>query len=60
MFIVEYIFKFILFCIIFFFLELSDDDDDIDDILEGCEVLNKNDEEIMEEYFERIKDFWIE
>lgn len=44
----------------FFFLELSDDDDDIDDILEGCEVLNKNDEEIMEEYFERTKDFWIE
>lgn len=46
--------------VLFFFLELSDDDDDIDDILEGCEVLNKNDEEIMEEYFERIKDFWIE
>lgn len=40
--------------------ESSDDDDDIDDILEGCEVPNKNDEETMEEYFERTKDFWIE
>lgn len=48
-------------CIVsYFFLESSDDDDDIDDILEGCEVPNKNDEETMEEYFERTKDFWIE
>lgn len=48
-------------CIVsFFFLESSDDDDDIDDILEGCEVPKKNDEETMEEYFERTKDFWIE
>lgn len=44
----------------FSFLESSDDDDDIDDILEGCEVPNKNDEETIEEYFERTKDFWIE
>lgn len=44
----------------FFFPLESSDDDDIDDILEGCEVPNKNDEETMEDYFERTKDFWIE
>ncbi|XP_061197077.1 kelch domain-containing protein 4-like [Saccostrea echinata] len=40
--------------------EDSSDDDDIEDILEGCDVPTKNEDENMEQYFERTKDFWVE
>ncbi|XP_071172959.1 kelch domain-containing protein 4-like [Mytilus edulis] len=38
----------------------DEDDDDLDDILEGCDVPKKNEDEPVNDYFERTKEFWLE
>ncbi|XP_048751852.1 kelch domain-containing protein 4-like isoform X2 [Ostrea edulis] len=40
--------------------EESSSDDDIEDILEGCDIPLRTEDESVEDYFERTKDFWIE
>ena len=32
----------------------------MDDILEGCDVPERIDDEKLEEYFDRTKEFWLE
>lgn len=41
--------------------EVSDEDeDDLDDILEGCDVPKQQENENVQDYFERTKEFWIQ